>query len=110
MDFTARILIVAEGEGVVMEAAARLNRAGLNTVQARTDEAAEMAAADFTVEGVIIDAQNRPFDESVALAKAVKAIAGERPLPILAVADLNENAPGENLFASILRPLCTRRN
>ena len=104
MDFTARILIVAEGEGVVTEAAARLNNAGLNTVQARTNEEAQMAAADFTVEGVIIDAQNRAFEDIVALAQALKAIAGERPLPILAVADLKENAPGENLFASILRP------
>ncbi len=104
MDFTARILIVTRGDGVVDEAATRLNRAGLNTIAAKTDEEAEVAAADFTVEGVIIDAQGRDFAEAVALTRRLKGAAGVRPLPVLAVADLNEDAPGEELFASLLRP------
>jgi two-component system, cell cycle response regulator PopA len=104
MDFKAQILIVTQGGGVVDEAAVRLNRAGINTVQARTDEEAVIAAADFTVEGVMIDALHRPFSATVELARALKTTAGERPLPILTVADLDENLPGEDLFASILRP------
>ncbi|PHS23996.1 MAG: GGDEF domain-containing protein [Robiginitomaculum sp.] len=104
MDFTARILIVTHGDGVVFEAAGRLNRAGLSTVQARTHEEAGIAAADFTVEGVVIDAQDRSFEDTVTLAKHLKAIAGERPLPILVVADIDESTPGEEFFASVLRP------
>ncbi len=104
MDFTARILIVSSGDGIVSETAARLDGAGLHTVYAKTDDEAVIAAADFTVEGVMIDALDRPFGETVALARRLKTEAGIRPLPILAVAEQGEHETGEDLFASLLRP------
>ncbi len=104
MDFTARILIVCDGEGVVAQTAERLNRSGINTITAKTDTEAKIAAADFTVEGVLLDAQTRPFEDAAKLALALKTIAGVRPLPILAVADPTENEKGEDLFSSLLRP------
>ncbi len=104
MDFTARILIVSNGEGVVAETAARLDNAGLKTIFAKTDDEAVVAAADFTVEGVLIDAVGRNFDETAELARRLKETATPRPLPVLAVAKQKENASGEELFASLLRP------
>ncbi len=104
MSFTARILVVAHEEGALSEAAERLDRLGLKTIQASSDEEAEIAATDFAVEAVMIDGLGRSFDDVVALAKRIKAAVGERPLPILAVAEQSENTPGEGLFASLLRP------
>ena len=86
------------------ETAARLDGMGLRTIQARSDDEAVTAAADFCVEGVLIDAVSRGFASAAGLAKRLHECAAGRPLPILAVTERLENAPGEELFASILRP------
>ena len=103
MDFRARILVVADKSDAILSAAARLDHAGLRTVQARTGEEAEIAAADFSVEGVLIDTLEQGFENAVRLAHRLRECAKGRPLPILAVAERGGNAPGDDIFASILR-------
>lgn len=104
MDFTARILVVSREDGALSKAAERLDQIGLKTIQASSDEAAQIAAADFAVEAVLIDGLERPFEAAVALAQHIKQAANGRPLPILAIAEQRENTPGEAVFTSILRP------
>ncbi len=100
----AQILIISQEDGALAIAARRLDDAGFQTIFARSDDEAEIAAADFLVEGVVIDSFGRGIEETIALAKRLIAAAPGRHLPIIAITDTAGKVEGLDVFSSILRP------
>ncbi|MBL4616898.1 MAG: diguanylate cyclase [Robiginitomaculum sp.] len=103
MNFTAQVLVIADEQGAVFQAAGRLEDRGLPTILAESDETALIAAEDFNVGAVLIDAIGRDPLEIEELCKALKASIPERTLPIIAVSD-NVALETSDLLASVLFP------
>ncbi|MCF6293813.1 MAG: diguanylate cyclase [Robiginitomaculum sp.] len=103
MNFTAQVLVIADEQGAVFQAAGRLEDRGLPTILAESDETALIAANDFNVGVVLIDAIGRDPQAVEELSKALKASIPDRPLPIIAVSD-NVDLENSQLLASVLFP------
>jgi two-component system cell cycle response regulator PopA len=82
----ARILIVARDDGLAGPLADGLDRLGWRTITARGQYAAVAAVSDLQIEAAIIDLRG-VGEESLGLARRLKAACAPRRLPIIGIGD-----------------------
>ncbi len=94
MTLRPRVLIVAKDDALAGPLAEGLDRLGWRTITARGPYAALAALGDMEIEVAIIDA-SKSAEDTVNLARRLKAACAPRRLPVIAIA-----VPGEELEAA----------
>lgn len=104
LSINARILIVARDDALAGPLAEGLDRLGWRTITARGPFAAIAALGDLQIEAVIVDVASGGQD-SLTLARRMKAACAPRRLPVIAIADPSPEIEGHGFDLTLAPPL-----